>query len=331
MPDLFASVDLGGTNLSAALAGADGRVLAEAKQPTRSHEGPVAVLNRMAGLINHLADQAGTRPKAAGIGVPGLADLARGTTKFLPNLPTHWKDVPVRDHLEPLIGCPVLLLNDARAATLGELVFGHGREVQTMVFFGVGTGIGGGVVLDRHLRLGPLGAAGELGHHIVQKDGPLCGCGNRGCLETLVSGPALSAEGVRLLLSGQAPKLHEITGGAPAQVNPATMGQAARAGDASVLAAIEHAGQWLGIAAANLITALHPELIVIGGGVAELGDLLLDPVRETIRSSVRMLPIDSVRVERSQLGDRAGLLGGIALAMNGGVCTAQSGPPHSSP
>jgi glucokinase len=326
MLELFASVDLGGTNLCAALAGADGQVLAEAKQPTRSHEGPEAVLNRMAGLINQLATQTGTRPKAAGIGVPGLVDLAAGTTKFLPNLSTHWQDVPVRDHLQPLIGCPVFLLNDARAATLGELVFGLGRTVRTMVFFGIGTGIGGGVVVDRQLRLGPLGAAGELGHHIVQKDGRLCGCGSRGCLETLVSGPALSAEGVRLLLTGQAPILHKITTGAPAQVTPSTMGQAARAGETCVLSIIERAGEWLGIAASNLITALHPELIIIGGGVAELGDLLLNPVRQTIRQCVRMLPTDSVRVERSQLGDKAGLLGGIALAMNGGVQVTQPGP-----
>ena len=316
---LFASVDLGGTNISAALAEGDGRVVAEAKQPTLSHEGPAAVLERIAAMINALAAKAGAHPAALGMGVPGLADLANGVTKFLPNLPTQWRDVPVRGTIEPKIGCPVYLLNDARAATLGELVFGRGRGVRTMVFFTLGTGVGGGVVIDGQLRLGPLAAAGEIGHQTILHDGPICGCGNRGCLETLVSGPAIAAEGVRLLLSGNAPKLHEFCGGDPAKVSPISMADAARAGDKNVATAIQRAAEWLGIGAANLVTVLHPELVVLGGGVAEMGDLLLEPVRDTIRRRVGMFPVDGVRVERSALGDKAGLMGGIALAQRNGL------------
>jgi glucokinase len=318
-PVLYAGVDLGGTNLSAALSTADGKVLAELKQPTRSYEGPGAVLDRIAGMINQLARQTGATPAALGVGIPGLVDVSEGITKFLPNLPTQWRDVPVRGTLQPKIGCPVYILNDARAATLGELVFGHGRTARTMVFFGLGTGVGGGVVINGRLRLGPLGAAGELGHQTILPDGPLCGCGNRGCLETLVSGPALTAEGVRLLLSGNAPKLHELCGGDVSKVSPITIAAAAEAGEASALAAIQHVAEWLGIGAANLVVTLHPDLIVIGGGVSEMGDLLLQPLRETIRRRVRMLPTTGIRVERSVLGDKAGLLGGIALAMRGGV------------
>ena len=319
---LYASIDLGGTNLSAALAGADGQIILERKQPTRSYEGPAAVLERMAGMVLAMAAEAGSRPAGLGIGVPGLVDSAGGMTKFLPNLPTQWRDVPVTSVLQPKLGCPVYLLNDARAATLGELAFGHGRTVRTMIFFGLGTGVGGGVVIDGLLRLGPLGAAGELGHQTILPDGPLCGCGNRGCLETLVSGPALSSEGVRLLMSGNAPRLHEICAGDIAKVSPVTMAAAAQAGDGTILDAIRRAGEWLGIGAANLIVALHPELVVIGGGVAEMGDLLLDPVRETIRRRVRMFPTTGLRVERSQLGARAGLLGGIALALRAGIARA---------
>jgi glucokinase len=167
MNNLYASVDLGGTNISAALADADGSIVADAKQPTQSHEGPQAVLERIAGMINALASRTGKRPTALGVGLPGLMDLASGVTKFLPNLPTHWRDVPVRMTLEPKIGCPVYLLNDARAATLGEMSFGSGRDAHTMILFTLGTGIGGGVVVDRQLRLGPLGAAGELGHQTI--------------------------------------------------------------------------------------------------------------------------------------------------------------------
>ena len=319
MSDLFASVDLGGTNIHAALADAGGHVVAEEKVPTDSHEGPPRVLARIAALVNELAARAGAKPRALGMGVPGLVDVGRGVSKFFPNLPTQWRDIAVRATLEPEIGCPVFILNDARAATLGELVFGHGRTAETFIYFGLGTGVGGGVVIDGKLRLGPLGAAGEIGHQTVLPDGPLCGCGNRGCLETLASGSAITAEGVRLFLSGNAPRLHEICDGSIERVSPATMAGAARAGDAAVGAALERAGEWLGVGAANLVSALHPDLIVFGGGVAELGDLLLDPVRATIRRRVGMFPADNVRVERSALGDRAGLMGALALAVRGGV------------
>ncbi len=314
MEDLFASVDLGGTKISAALAEADGRLLAERQVPTGSHEGPNAVLDRIAVLVRDLADRAGRRVAAIGMGAPGLVDTGRGVTLFLPNLPTQWRGVPVAGTLSALTGCPVFLLNDARMATLGEFTYGRGRSVGSMIFLTVGTGIGGGVVIDRKLRLGPLGAAGELGHQTIQSDGPLCGCGNRGCLETLASGPALIGEGVRLLLSGLAPALHKLTGGNVAAVTPKEMGEAARAGDAAVGAAIARAAAYLGIGVANAVTAMHPDMVVLGGSVAALGDLLLDPIRAVVRERVRMFPVDEVTIERSILEDKAGLLGGIALA-----------------
>ncbi len=326
MTILFASVDLGGTNLHAALARGDGTIVCEDRQPTHSHEGPESVIERIARLIESLIARVGARPTSVGVGIPGLLDVAQGVTKFLPNLPTQWRDVPVRALLEKLLGCPIHLLNDARTATLGELVFGHGRGARTMLYFGIGTGVGGGVVIDGKLRLGPLGAAGELGHQTILPDGPLCGCGNRGCLETLVSGPALTGEGVRLMLSGNAPKLHDICKGNVAAVSPATMRDAAESGEAAVLHAIERAGQWLGIGVANLVTSLHPDLIVVGGGVSELGDLLLTPVRDAIHRRVGMFPTDDVRVLRSALGDRAGLLGGIALASRGAHFVPQFQP-----
>lgn len=312
-----AAVDLGGTNIHAALADADGRVLAERITPTESHAGPQAVLERIAGVVGDLAQAAGRPPCALGMGVPGLVDLHRGITRFLPNLPTQWRDVPAAAILSGLTGCAVYLLNDVRTATLGELTFGRGRTSSTMLFFSIGTGIGGGVVIDRRLRLGPLGAAGELGHQTIQPDGPLCGCGNRGCLEALASGPALTGEGVRLLRTGLAPALHEITAGDGGRVTPETMAAAAER-DASVRAAIERAGGFVGIGVANLVTALHPDLVVIGGGVAAMGELLLAPIRRTVAERVRMLPVDGVRIECSALGDRAGIYGAAALALREG-------------
>lgn len=331
MISLFAGIDLGGTTIGGVLADASGRIVEQASVPTDSHAGPAAVLERIALLIEEMAHaaraKASSRVEAVGIGCPGLVDVATGVTKFFPNLPTQWRDVPMAAILTSRLDCPVSLLNDVRAATLGELVFGHGRTTDshgvlapttlTMAFFSIGTGVGGGLVIDGKLRLGPLGAAGELGHQTVLLDGPLCGCGNRGCLEALASAPAIAAEGVRLMLGGQTPKLFEITAGKPSKVTPRTIAEAALAGDSGAQEAIDRAVKYLGIGIANVVTCLHPQLVVLGGGVAELGDLLLVPLRRIMRERVGMFPPDDVRIERSLLGANAGSLGAVALALRG--------------
>jgi glucokinase len=318
---LYASIDLGGTKIACAFGTADGKIVAERAVPTLSHEGPQAVLARIADLVNALAAEIGQRPIALGMGVPGLADVARGVVKFLPNLPTNWPDIPVRDSLAPRVGCPVYLLNDVRMATLGELTFGVGRDQPdvTMVFFALGTGVGGGVVVDGKLHLGPFGAAGELGHQTILPDGPLCGCGNRGCLETLASGPAIIAQGVWLLQSGRAPHLYELVDGDVSRITPREMAQAAGAGDDAVRDVLVRAAEYLGIGVANVVVTLHPDLVVLGGSVAQIGPLLFDTVRATVQRRVGMFPPDTVRIEPSQLGHQAGLFGGIALAMRGGM------------
>ncbi len=319
MTVLFAGIDLGGTTIAAALAERDGHVVAEAETATNSHEGPAAVIQRIAELVADLAARTGVSPHAVGMGVPGLVDVPRGVTKFLPNLPTQWRDVTVADQLRETLGCPVHLLNDVRTATLGELTYGHGRTATdplTMAFFSIGTGVGGGIVVEGRLRLGPLGAAGELGHQTILPDGPRCGCGNRGCLESVASGPAIASEGIRLMRMGLAPRLFDLVAGNPANVTPREM---LASGDASTREAIDRAAQFLGIAVANVVSILHPELVVLGGGVAELGDVLLIPVRNVVRQRVGMFPTDGVRIEKSQLGDRAGILGAVALAVRGGM------------
>jgi glucokinase len=326
MDELYAGVDLGGTTIAGAMGTGEGRLVAERTIPTASHEGPQAVLQRIARLLEDLIAQAGRRPAAVGVGIPGLVDVAAGVTKFLPNLPTQWRDVPAARMLGDQLGCPVRLLNDVRTATLGELRFGRGRSVGTMAFFALGTGIGGGVAIDGRLRLGPLGAAGELGHQTILPEGPRCGCGNRGCLETLASGPAITAEGVRLLKSGLAPHLHELVGGDAGRITPREMAAAAAAGDQTVQEAILRAAEYLGIGVANVVVVLHPELVVLGGGVAELGEILLDRVREVVRQRVGMFPTDGVQIERSLLGAKAGVLGAVALASAVGWLSEPTSP-----
>jgi glucokinase len=316
MSGMYAGVDLGGTKIACATADAAGGILRMEAIPTQSHDGPEAVLARIAQLV---ADVSGGAPlRALGVGVPGLVDLETGATLFLPNMPTQWSNVPAAEILRARLGCPVFLMNDCRTATLGELHYGLGRDVRDMALFMLGTGIGGGLVIDRKLRLGPLGAAGEMGHQTILPDGPLCGCGNRGCLEALASGPAIAGEGVRLLRCGLAPRLHEIVHGSADLVNPATMAQAARAGDHAVRGAIDRAASYLAIGIANVVTTFHPQLVVLGGGVAGLGDLMLETVRSGLAERVRMFPAAGVAVELSTLGDRAGSHGAVALAMSRG-------------
>ncbi len=312
---MFASVDIGAAQTACALATGAGQMIAERTMPTLAHEGPEAALNRVAAVLNDLAAGAGQRILAVGVGVPGLADFHRGRTLFLPNLPAAWRDLPVADRLSARLGCPVFLLNDARMAALGELWFGHGRNAKTMVAFTVGTGIGGGVVIERKLRLGPLGAAGEIGHQTIVPDGPLCGCGSRGCLETLASAPALMGEGARLMMSGHAPRLYDLVGGDADRIAPRLMAQAAAAGDFFVREAIARAARYLGIGVSNVITVLNPELVVIGGDVASIGPMLIETVRREVRERVRVFPVEKVRIETSALEDKAGLWGGIALAI----------------
>jgi glucokinase len=316
MSELLVGVDLGGTRIKAAVADGAGRILVHATVPTESYRGPEGVIDIIAGLVQRLATPLGGSLHGLGMGVPGLIDIATGTTKFMPNFPTQWRDVPVARMLTDKLQCPVRLLNDVRTAALGELKFGHGQQQPdlTMAFFAIGTGVGGAVVVDGKLRLGPLGAAGELGHQTLLPDGPRCGCGNHGCLETLASGPAITAEGVRLLHTGLAPRLYELVAGDAGRVNPREMQAAAIAGDELVREALDRAATYLGIAAANVVTVLHPDLIVLAGGVAELGDILLDRVRLVIRQRVGMFPAHEVRVEQSLLGEQVGMLGAIALA-----------------
>jgi glucokinase len=318
MPAVYASVDLGGTNIKCAFGDASGRIICSDSTPTESHEGPRGVLDRVASLVNALSQKAGSPPAALGMGCPGLVDVKNGVTKFFPNLPTKWRDVTVREILSPQVGCPVYLLNDVRTATLGELTFGHGRTARTMAFFALGTGIGGGVVIDGKIHLGPLGAAGELGHQIILPDGPRCGCGNRGCLETLASGPAITAEGVRLMQTGLAPKLYDLCQGEASRVTTKEMAEAASVGDDTVREAIVRAAEYLGIGIVNVVVTLHPDLIVLGGGVSLIGGLLFSTVRRTIHERVHMFPTEGIELKPSELGEHAGTLGGIALAMKGG-------------
>jgi glucokinase len=309
----FIGCDLGGTNLRAAIVDVEtGDVLHQESVPTLAREGHEAVMERMADLFLGVIDETGMIKDdigGIGIGVPGVLDLEKGETLFLPNLPGTWPHVPLQDTITRLTGLPTALLNDVRSITNGEWRFGAGQGVDTVAVFAVGTGIGGGLVLNGQLHLGIGGTGGELGHTMIDFNGPQCGCGNRGCLEAYASGPAIAAMGMKAVSQGLTTKIADLCEYDLNRITPELIAKAAETDDEIAKDIYEKAGFYIGIAAANICASIGPQRIIIGGGVAQAGELLLDPIRRTIKERVHIMPVEEVEVVLSKLGDNAGVIG----------------------
>jgi len=224
-----------------------------------------------------------------GIGVPGLYDPVAGTTRFLVNVPGAWAGFPVTGPVSDALALPAYLVNDARAFTIAELRLGAGRGVEAMIGLTLGTGVGGGIAIDGVVRQGHDGTAGEIGHQTIEPDGPLCNCGNRGCLEAFA----------------RADQIVAVCG--TTTVEEAV--EAARAGDPRATAGLAEIGRYLGIGIANMITVLTPDRVVIGGGVAGAGDLLFVPIRAELRRHVFTTAVDEVEIVTAELGTMAGAIG----------------------
>jgi glucokinase len=313
----YIGIDIGGTNIKAALVDTDtGEITATRSTPTHAREGHSAVILQMAVLVDEiirLSKLSKDRVGAVGVGLPGSLDINKGTTVFLPNLPGNWRDVPVRDQLSKQINLSVSLINDARAMTLGEWKFGAGRGCDTACYT-LGTGIGGGLVINGKLHLGPSGAAGELGHISVDVNGPRCGCGSRGCIEAFASGPAIAAMGMKAVVQGRNTVLADLSGRDLNRITPELICEAAIAGDTVALEIYEFAGMIIGAGVANVVTALNPRRVVIGGGIAAAGELILDPIRRSMRDRVLLTDANYVEVVPAQLGNNAGLIGAAVWA-----------------
>lgn len=309
----YIGCDLGGTNLRAAIVDVDaGKVLHQTNIPTRARDGHVAVMQRMADLFLRVIQSAGLRKEdigGIGIGVPGVLDLEKGETLFLPNLAGTWPRVPLKATIEKLTGLPTAILNDVRSITNGEWCFGAGRGVDTVAVFAIGTGIGGGLVLNGQLHLGIGGTGGELGHTSIDFNGPRCGCGNYGCVEAYASGPAIAAMGLKAVTQGLATKIADLCENDLNRITPELIARAAYEGDETAREIYERAGFALGIAAANVCVAIGPRRIIIAGGVAQAGDLLFAPIRRTLNERVHVMPVDQVEVIQAELADNAGVIG----------------------
>ena len=305
--------DLGGTNLRAGIVDTQtGKVTHLLVLPTLAREGHSAVMDRMVGLFQDVISHSGITKSeigGIGIGVPGVLNPDKGMVLFLPNLHGGWINVPLSKIIKSSIGLPVYLINDVRSITLGEWKFGAGKGVSTMICFAVGTGIGGGVIVNNNLVMGINGTAGELGHTMIDPDGIQCGCGNHGCLEAYASGPAIAAMGIKAVKQGRTTLIGEMVNFDLNKITPQVIAEAANKGDLIAKEIFEHVGKLIGIAAVNISLAIGPELIVIGGGIASAGELLLEPIRRTIQERIFVMPKEQIMVVPAELGDEAGILG----------------------
>ncbi len=314
----YIGCDLGGTNLRAAIVDVEnGSVLHQMSIPAMARDGHDAVMKRMADLFLQVIGSAGMNKDeigGIGIGVPGVLDLEKGEVLFLPNLPGTWPHIPLQATIEKLTELPTRLLNDVRSITNGEWRFGAGRGFDTVAVFAIGTGVGGGLVVNGQLHLGIGGTGGELGHTTVDFNGPRCGCGNYGCVETYASGPAIAAMGMKAVAQGLTTRLGELCEFDLNRITPKLISKAALEGDEIAKEIYERAGFALGIAAANMCVALGPRRIILAGGVSQAGDLLLEPIKRTLQKRVHVMPVEQVEVVLSKLGDNAGVIGAACWA-----------------
>jgi len=291
--EMIIGIDLGGTKIRAALATDKGKIITDVNIPTEAQKGKAAVIGNLKKAIHNLIH--GNREKLCciGVGVPGPILYEKGIVIEPPNLPG-WKRVNLKKILEKEFKVPVFIDNDANCAALAEARFGAGRKARHFIYMTISTGIGGGIIIDKKLYRGAIGAAGEFGHMIIDSRGYTCGCGNVGCLEALSSGTAIKKR------SGMDAIAVEL---------------AARQGDKKAIRVIEQTAHYLAIGIANLVNIFNPELVILGGGVSKMRELLLTPIRKEFKRYALTLPAKSVKITRAKLGTEAGVLGAAALCL----------------
>jgi glucokinase len=310
---LTIGVDIGGTKVLGGVVDIGGDVLVQTRRETPAQD-PGETAERIVEVIKELA--AAHEVTAVGIGAAGWVDETRSIVQFAPNLA--WRNEPLRDKIQRAVGLPIVVENDGNAAAWAEFRFGAASEADdSMVLYTVGTGIGGGIVMGGRLIRGAHGVAGELGHAVMVPDGHPCGCGRSGCLEQYSSGKALVrfARADARVRPAAAGRLLELAGGDPDRIDGPAITAAARRGDPVAVGAFEQVGRWLGVAFADMVQTLDPQIIVVGGGVIEAGDLLLKPARASYEEQLAQrgrLPVAEVRP--ALMGNLAGVVGAADLA-----------------
>jgi len=310
------AIDLGGTKIFTAIISSKGQIMAKERCLTLADEGPEMVINRILSAIDRLLSQRNinlSQLDGISIAAAGAIDSEKGLITSSPNLPG-WHDIPLRDIVKEKYKVDTFLINDANAATLGEHHFGAGQGVNNLILLTLGTGIGGGIIINGRLYSGTSGSAGEIGHTTIDVNGPRCDCGNTGCLEALASGTAVAKEAIRRIRQGERSSLTEIVGGKIENITAEKVSIAAQGGDSLASEVILKAATYLGVGMVNLVNIFNPEMIIIGGGMAKMGDLLLNPAKQVVRERAYQLPAQAVQIVPAQLGNDAGVLGAAVFA-----------------
>lgn len=312
---LVAAIDMGATHLGVALGDFSARILEEIEVPFQVDSGPEACLQEADAILKELLKKRGLSTSAlsgVGVGVPGPVIASRGMVMAPPIMPG-WDRFPIRATLEQKWGTSVTLNNDAELGALGEWAYGEGRGEKNLAFIKVGSGIGAGLIINQQIYGGTTGSAGEIGHLTVDENGPLCTCGNHGCLEAFAGGHAIAAQGRKLVASGKRTLLSEKS---LDSLTARDVIEAARRGDLAAQEIIKRAGTFIGIAIAGLINLINPGTVIIGGGVAQVGDLLTGPIRQAVHERSLRASEHRVRITTAMLGRRSSLIGALVQAIH---------------
>jgi glucokinase len=305
-------IDIGGTNLVVGTVAEDGsELVGEVSEPTHSEEGADAVMGRIGRLVkSSIAGARGKEIAGVGIGSPGPLDTARGVVLFTPNL--GWTNFPLRDRVSKMTGLPAELDNDANCAIYGEWWRGAARGARAVVGLTIGTGIGGGIVLDGKIYHGVSDVAGEIGHTTIDPTGRRCKCGNYGCLEAYASGPAIAARAAEGIESGVETSLGKYVGGDLGKLTAQVVYQAAHDGDLYAREVVNDTAKLLGAGVANIINIFNPDVVVICGGVTLAGALLFDPLRREVHRRAFKDAVKACRIVPGELPGTAGVFGAAA-------------------
>ena len=309
-------IDVGGTNVKIALVDDNGKIIYSNSVPTYAKMGYEYTVNNIKQAIKDVMKETNTAPsdiEGIGFDFPGQVDCKTGVVKLAPNIPG-WVNVPIAQMIEDEFHIPTRIDNDVRCAALGELKFGAGRGCENFICITVGTGIGSGIVINGKVVRGATNAAGELGHIKLQMNGgPICGCGDTGCLEAFASGPAIVAMAQEYIKGGKSTKFREMAAVEGGEITPYMVAKAAEEGDPVAKRIFEIVGEYIGIGLTSVINLLNPERVIIGGGVAESGELLLGPIRKTIKERAMVVAGNAVEIVPAQLGNSAGVIGASML------------------
>ena len=314
---LILGIDLGGTKILTAVIDSQGKILSRDYSITPAKEGSEAIIKSILESADRAFEQAHISAAdltAIGLGASGLSNPDTGILFTSPNLPG-WKDIPLRDIIEKELGRKAFLINDANAAAVGELHFGAGRGARNFIYITVSTGIGGGIIIDGKIYTGSMGAAGELGHMVIDDKGPPCNCGNTGCWEMLASGTALAREAKHRIKAGAATFIPKYADGDVEKINAEAIHKAAQAGDKLANEMIARVAYYLGVGLSNLINIFNPEIIIIGGGLSNIGEMLLEPAYKEAGRRAYKQSYQAVRFASAELGRNSGVLGAAAFAL----------------